>query len=87
MIRWLLILVLMVGLLISAIGLVMLKHEGRQLFAALQAAERDRDEANMEWSRLQLEQAWLGDAGRIERIAAEELRMERPEQVRVIVSQ
>lgn len=86
MIRWSLTLTLLAGVLGSAVALVMLKHEARQLFVVSQAIQRERDEAQVEWSRLQLEQAWLGEAGRIEEKAVEELNMERPEKVRVIIS-
>jgi cell division protein FtsL len=86
MIRWLLLLVLTAGVLASAIGVVVLRHESRQLFVALQEAEAERDAARVEWSRLQLEQAWLGDAGRVERQAREQLGMKSPEDVRILVT-
>jgi cell division protein FtsL len=86
MIRWLLLLVLTAAVLTSAIGVVVLRHESRQLFAALQEAETERDAARVEWSRLQLEQAWLGDAGRVENQARGALEMESPENVRILVT-
>ncbi len=86
MIRWLLLLVLTAVVLASAIGVVVLRHESRQLFASLQEAEAERDSARVEWSRLQLEQAWLGDAGRVESQAREELDMASPEDVRILVT-
>lgn len=86
MIRWLLLLVLTAAVLASAIGVVVLRHESRQLFVSLQEAESERDEARVEWSRLQLEQAWLGDAGRVESQAREQLQMESPEDVRILVT-
>lgn len=86
MIRWLLLLVLTAAVLASAIGVVVLRHESRQLFVALQSAETARDTARVEWSRLQLEQAWLGDAGRVERQAREQLDMATPEDVRILVT-
>ncbi|WP_376689796.1 cell division protein FtsL [Wenzhouxiangella sp. EGI_FJ10409] len=86
MIRWLLLLFLTAAVLASAIGVVVLRHESRQLFVSLQEAESERDEARVEWSRLQLEQAWLGDAGRVESQAREQLQMESPEDVRILVT-
>jgi cell division protein FtsL len=86
MIRWLLLLVLTAAVLASAIGVVVLRHESRQLFVALQEAEESRDAARVEWSRLQLEQAWLGDAGRVEAQARDELEMRSPEDVRILVT-
>ncbi len=87
MIRWLAFALLMGGLLASAISVVVLRHESRQLFGALQAAETDRDQANMEWSRLQLEQAWLAESGRIERESRAKLDMERPGRVGILVKE
>lgn len=85
MIRWLLFALLLGGLLASAIGVVVLRHESRQLFTALQRAEAERDQAQVEWSRLQLEQAWLAEAGRIERQAREQLDMSRPPRIGILV--
>ena len=86
MIRWLLLLVLTAAVLASAIAVVVLRHESRQLFVSLQQAEAGRDAARVEWSRLQLEQAWLGDAGRVETQAREQLDMASPEDVRILVT-
>lgn len=84
--RWLLLLVLTAAVLATAVGVVVLRHESRQLFAALQEAEAERDAARVEWSRLQLEQAWLGDAARVESQARDELGMESPDDVRILVT-
>lgn len=85
MIRWLGFAILVSSLLITAISVVALRHESRQLFVALQEAESQRDEIRIEWSRLQLEQAWLADSGRIERQAREQLKMRSPEDVGILV--
>lgn len=86
MIRWLLLLFLTAAVLASAIGVVVLRHESRQLFGALQQADARRDAERVEWSRLQLEQAWLGDVGRVETQAREKLGMGPPEDVRILVT-
>jgi cell division protein FtsL len=85
MIRWLLFLMLVASLLASAIGVVAQRHESRELFAELQDAQAERDAARVEWSRLQLEQAWLAEAGRIERQARAQLGMDRPERVGILI--
>ncbi len=85
MIRWILFSVLMIGLLASAVGVVVLRHESRQLFSSLQEAEMERDRISVEWSRLQLEQAWLAEAGRIEREAHDQLNMRRPDQIDILM--
>ncbi|MGY6631108.1 MAG: cell division protein FtsL [Wenzhouxiangella sp.] len=85
MIRWTLFAFLMVALLATSIGAVKLRHESRQLFVQLAAAERERDQIAVEWSRLQLEQAWLADASRVERLARERLDMRLPEGIQILV--
>ena len=85
MMRWLAFMALVLAVLGSAVAVVAQRHESRQLFSALQRAEVERDEARVEWSRLQLEQAWLAEAGRIERRARDALGMERPEQIGILV--
>lgn len=85
MMRWLLFAMLLTGLLGSAIAIVALRHESRQLFGALQTVAAERDRASVEWSRLQLEQAWLAETGRVEREAHQRLNMQRPVQVGILV--
>ncbi len=87
MMRWALFGVLLAALLATSVGVVALRHESRQLFGALQQVERERDAAQVEWSRLQLEQAWLAEAGRVEDRARESLDMERPEQVSLLLDE
>jgi len=84
-IRWLVFIGLIAALLISAIGVVSQRHESRALFSILQQAEAKRDAARVEWSRLQLEQAWLAEAGRVERQARTELGMDRPARVGILI--
>lgn len=83
--RWALLIALVCAVLGSAVAVIVLKHEARTLFTGLQQAAQARDAEQSEWSRLQLEQAWLGEAGRIERHAVEQLEMKEPEQPRVLV--
>jgi cell division protein FtsL len=85
MIRWLLFGLLLASLLVTSIAVVALRHESRQLFAILQQAENERDRIKVEWSRLQLEQAWLSESGRVERQAREQLGMQQPDRVGVLV--
>jgi cell division protein FtsL len=47
--------------------------------------EDQRDEIIAEWSRLQLEQAWLADASHVENKAREQLGMELPEKSLILV--
>jgi len=83
---WATLLALLVAVVTSAIGLIALQHDGRQLFIALEQAGRETDRAQAEWSRLQIELAWLGETGRIERQARERLDMTSPDNVGVLVA-
>ena len=69
----------------SALGVVYTRHQSRHLAVQLSELETAHDAAVAEWSRLQLEQAYLGDAGQIESTARSKLRMEQPEQVNILV--
>ncbi len=67
--------VLLVALVGSAIGVVNARQESRRLFVTLNALETVRDELNVEFGRLQLEQATWAEPQRIERLAREDLGM------------
>ena len=62
----------------SAVGVVYARHESRRLFVELSALEAARDELNIDFGRLQLEQATWADTNRIEKIARGELGMDFP---------
>jgi cell division protein FtsL len=63
----------------SAVEVVIARHETRKFFVEIQALERDRDNLNEEWGRLQLEQStWATDV-RIESVSKTELGMVEPE--------
>jgi len=78
-------LVLGAAVLSSALGVVWARHESRVLFVELQRLNGTRDELNIEWGRLQLEQATWAEASRIERLARDELNMRTPAQDEVVV--
>lgn len=84
---WALFVILLAGVVASAVSLIALKHDGRQLFIALEREGRRHDQHQVEWSRLQIELAWLGETGRIETQATERLKMKSPAQVRVLVAE
>ena len=62
----------------SAVSVVYTKHESRKLFVELQQLNRQIDELNIDWGRLQLEQSAWSSHGRIEKIARKRLDMELP---------
>jgi len=59
----------------SAIAVVHARHESRRSFVELTRLEAERDELNIEFGRLQLEQATWAETNRIEQIAATQLGM------------
>ena len=77
--------VLVAGTIGSAIGVVYTRHEHRQHFIELSRLERERDELNIEFGRLQLEQATWAETSRIEQVAAGKLGMKFPESADIVV--
>jgi cell division protein FtsL len=68
--------VLWVAVLGSALGVVYAKHEARSRFNELQKLTQQRDDLDIEWGQLQLEQStWATH----ERVARDELRMVIPQ--------
>jgi len=65
--------------LLSALGLVYTKHEARKLFVELEELTGIRDELNIEWGQLQIEQSTYATHGRIEQVASERLTLVKPE--------
>lgn len=69
----------------SALGVVYTRHESRQYAVELGQLENQRDEFITEWSRLQLEQAVLADAGTVEPRARDSLGMMSPDKTVILV--
>ena len=69
----------------SAIGVVYARHRHRLLFVELAKLEKVRDELNIEFGRLQLEQATVAESNRIDQIARMRLGMKFPEAGDVVV--
>lgn len=82
LIAGLLVLTVVIG---SALGVVHTRHESRRHSVQLGLLEDQRDAFIAEWSRLQLEQAWLADASQIESKAREQLGMQTPGKIRILV--
>jgi cell division protein FtsL len=81
----LLLAVLIAATVLSAIGVVFARHEHRQLFIALTKLEKSRDELNIEFGRLQLEQATWAESNRIDQVARARLGMKFPETSDIVV--
>jgi len=85
--RLIIVLIALVAVIGSALGLVYTRHESRRHAVELGLLEDQRDAYIAEWSRLQLEQAWLADASHVESKAREQLRMLTPSENRILVIQ
>lgn len=70
---------------VSAIALIYTKHESRKLFVELERLSDKRDELNIEWGQLQIEQSTWATHARIEKLAADELSLTRPKPADVFV--
>ncbi|TLX57442.1 cell division protein FtsL [Stutzerimonas nosocomialis] len=78
-----LMLLLFVGVLLSAICVSYSAHWNRQLLNMLYTELSVRDKAQAEWGRLILEQSTWTAHGRIETLASEQLKMRIPEPAEV----
>ena len=65
--------------------MVFARHEHRQLFIQLSKLEKARDELNIEFGRLQLEQATWAESNRIDQVARTRLGMVFPETGDIVV--
>lgn len=70
---------------LSALALVYTKHESRKLFVELEALTHERDQLNIEWGQLQIEQSTWSTHARIEQVATEDLSLMRPEPTDIYV--
>ena len=71
--------------LISAVAVVGVRHENRISFIELQTLDQERDNLNIEWRRLLLEQAALSRYKQLEDWASSNLTMKSPEQQIVLL--
>jgi cell division protein FtsL len=69
---------LWVGVLGSAAGAIYCKHRARELFVALERLDARRDNLDVEWGQLQLEQSAWSTHAFVERVASTKLRMATP---------
>jgi cell division protein FtsL len=70
----------------SAAGAIYSKHRARELFLELERLNRQRDELEIEWGRLQLEQSAWSTHAFVESVATQRLGMTtpRPAEIEVV---
>lgn len=78
--------ILLLAVLVSAIGVVWTRHESRVLFVELTRLQNQRDELNVEYGRLELEQATWAEPRRIDQEARSKLGMvtPRPQDIQLV---
>jgi cell division protein FtsL len=81
----LLLALLVAGTVVSALGVVWVKHQNRKAFAELSALRDERDALEVEWDKLLLEQSAWATTPRIEQVAAGQLSMTVPTADQVVV--
>ena len=69
---------LWVAVLGSAAGAIWCRHRARELFVELEQLEARRDDLQIEWGQLQLEQSAWSTHAFVERVASTRLRMATP---------
>ena len=72
-------------LLVTGVGCVWAKHEARVRFVELRALERERDQLEIEWGKLRIEQSAWATHSRVENLAREELGMVVPRSADIAV--
>lgn len=69
----------------TALAVVHARHQHRLLFGELTQQERARDELNVVFSQLQLEQAMWAESNRTDQVARSRLGMRLPEADEIVV--
>ena len=82
--RWRLALLLAANI-ASAVLVVHARHQHRQQFVELSKLEKARDELNIEFGRLQLEQATWAESNRVDQVARNRLGMVFPQAAEIVV--
>jgi cell division protein FtsL len=82
---WLILLALLAGIAGTGIGIVNTTFVSRQLLNARQGLEQQRNQLQVEWRRLLLEQSSLVAQGKVEDLARSQLGMEVPDMEKTVV--
>jgi len=83
--RYVILAVLLVANVATALLIVRGRHEHRLAFIALNRLDKARDELNIEFGRLQLEQATWAESNRVDQVARARLGMVFPRTEDIVV--
>ncbi len=78
---------LWIAVLASSAGAAYMKHQSRMLFVELEKLTQERDNLNIDWGRLQLEQSTYSAHALVEQVASRDLRMTIPSATEVKIVQ
>lgn len=83
----LLVTLLVAAVLGSALAGIWAKHQARRQFVELESLYAERDQLEMDWGRLQIEQSTWANHSRVEQLAREQMSMRTPQgaDVRLVV--
>jgi cell division protein FtsL len=70
---------------LSALAVIDARHQNRVQFAALQELDAKRDQLNVEWGQLLLEQSTWSTHAYIEQSATQKLGMSMPQRAEIVV--
>jgi cell division protein FtsL len=73
------VLLLLIAVIGSALGVIYAREQNRRLFVDYTQLIKDHDDLNVEFSRLELEQATWAETNRIEQVARGQLGMVTPD--------
>jgi len=80
-----LLVLLVLAVMFSAMGVVYAKHLNRSVYAELQHLQKLRDEMNVAWGQLQLEQSTFATHSRVEQTAREKMGMVVPNAKEIVI--
>jgi cell division protein FtsL len=75
---------LSVAIVVTAIACVYARHESRKQFTQLQELIAKRDDLEVEWGKLKIEQSTWSTHSRVEQLAREKMQMLNPVDVTVV---
>jgi cell division protein FtsL len=78
-------LLLAAGVVASGVWIVDVEHQSRQLFIETEDLNRELEELQIEWGRLQIEQSTQATHSRIEAIARQRLKLTEPSDNQLVV--
>ncbi|HZP65286.1 MAG TPA: cell division protein FtsL [Rudaea sp.] len=78
-------LLLLVAAIASALGVVYAREQNRRLFVEYTTLQKERDDLNVEFGRLELERATWAEPNRVEQVARGQLGMVSPGPANTVV--